>query len=311
MTRAHKLLRWIVPFVITGVAVTYLVSTIDFRGVLERMDARAAAVLIPALLVFGAVTLVLEALSLVRLIPPRNGIGLGFVTAARIKAASYPLALLHYALGTGGLAVLLSRRSGSGLADAAGIVMLIALFDMGVQLLLIVVGVALLGSDAMTVRAGLLFAAIAAILGGVAALRAPSSLGPLDRIRNLSIFTAARTTPVPQLLQLGALRLVFAICFISMARAALYAFDLPVPFGYLIFAIPLLVMVSLIPAVAGLGPGQVAFVEIFSRWGDAETLLACSLGLSAGLIVMRASLGLAFAREFTREAMASAREAEA
>jgi hypothetical protein len=310
VTRARKLLRWIVPFAITGTAVTYLVSTIDTRGVLERMDGRAAAVLIPALLVFGAVTLVLEALSLVRLIPPRNGIGIGFVRAARIKAASYPLALLHYALGTGGLAVLLSRRSGSGLADAAGIVMLIALFDMGMQLLLIVVGVSLLGSEAMTVRAGILFAVMAAILGGFAALRAPISLGPLERIRKLSIFTAARTTPAPLLLQLGALRLLFAVCFISMAKAALYAFDLPVPLGYLIVTLPLLVVVSLIPAVAGLGPGQVAFIEIFSRWGDDETLLACSLALSGGLIVMRGCLGLAFAREFTREAMQGAREVE-
>lgn len=311
MTRAPGRLKWIAPFLVTGAAVGYLFSTIDARGVLERMDARAAAVLIPALLVFGGVTLAIEALSLMRLVPPRNGIGLGFVTAARIKAASYPLALLHYAVGTGGLAVLLSRRSGGGLADAAGIVMLIALFDMGMQLLMVVFGVSLLGSDAMTVRAGILFAAMAAILGGVAALRAPFSLGPFDRVRNLSIFTAARITPAPLLLQLGALRLLFAICFISMAQAALYAFDLSVPIGYLVVAIPFLVVVSLIPAVAGLGPGQVAFVEIFSRWGDDETLLACSLALSAGLIVLRGFLGLAFAREFTREAMASAKEAEA
>ena len=310
MTNARKLVRWITPFVVTAAAVSYLFSTIDMGGVIEHLDLHAAAVLIPALLAFGAVSLVLEALSLTRLARPKHG-RLDFVTAARIKAASYPLALLHYALGTGGLSVLLSRRAGNGLADALGVVVLISLFDMGMQLLMVVTGVALLGSDLVAMRAGVVIATVTAFLGGFAVLRAPVSLGSFDRIRNLSLFTAARTTPVPLLLQLGVLRLLFALSFISLAQAALYAFDLPVPLGHLIVGIPLLVVVSLIPAVAGLGPGQIAFVEIFSRWGDDETLLACSLALSAGLIVLRASIGLAFAREFTREAMTEAREAEA
>jgi hypothetical protein len=63
----------------------------------------------------------------------------------------------------------------------------------------------------------------------------------------------------------------------------------------------------MIPSVAGLGTGQVAFVSIFGRYGDEETLLACSLAFSTGLIVMRAGMGLLFAREFTREAFATAR----
>jgi hypothetical protein len=67
----------------------------------------------------------------------------------------------------------------------------------------------------------------------------------------------------------------------------------------------------MIPSVAGLGTGQVAFVEVFGRYADPETLLACSLAFSTGLIVMRAAMGLLFAGEFTREAMIAARQAEA
>ena len=76
-------------------------------------------------------------------------------------------------------------------------------------------------------------------------------------------------------------------------------------------AVPILIVVAMIPSVAGLGTGQVAFVQVFGRYGDDETLLACSLAFSTGLIVMRAGMGLLFAGEFTREALRATREAEA
>ena len=67
---------------------------------------------------------------------------------------------------------------------------------------------------------------------------------------------------------------------------------------------------SLPIAVAGLGTGQVAFVYMFRHWGSPEILLASNLALTVGLILMRAGTGLIFAREFTREALAAAREAK-
>jgi len=48
-----------------------------------------------------------------------------------------------------------------------------------------------------------------------------------------------------------------------------------------------------------------------SSMGSPEVLLASNLALTAALILMRAGIGLIFAREFTREALAAAREAEA
>jgi hypothetical protein len=52
----------------------------------------------------------------------------------------------------------------------------------------------------------------------------------------------------------------------------------------------------------------VAFVYLFRHWAGPEQLLACSLTLSAGIIVLRAGIGLLFARELTREALVAARE---
>jgi hypothetical protein len=70
-------------------------------------------------------------------------------------------------------------------------------------------------------------------------------------------------------------------------------------------------VVSALPiAVAGLGTGQIAVVEAFGRFADRETLLVLSLILSAGLLSLRAAMGLLMAREFTREVLEESRAVE-
>ena len=61
-------------------------------------------------------------------------------------------------------------------------------------------------------------------------------------------------------------------------------------------------------AVAGLGTSQAAFVFLFRDYASQEALLAQSLVLSTGMLALRAGMGVAFAREFTREALRAARE---
>ena len=69
-------------------------------------------------------------------------------------------------------------------------------------------------------------------------------------------------------------------------------------------------LVAAIPiAVAGLGTSQAAFLYLFESYAPPETLLAMSLVLSAGMLTLRALMGVAFAREFTREALRETREA--
>ena len=174
---------------------------------------------------------------------------------------------------------------------------------------MLIVGLTALGSEATAVRGGVALVLISAIFVGFAVLRLPTSLGPLDSIRNLSIFAAARTTPASRLLGLGSLRVIFALVFVSLIGLCCAAFGLEVPVLFLLAGVPILIVVAMIPSVAGLGTGQVAFVEVFGRYGDDETLLACSLAFSTGLIVLRAAMGLVFAREFTREALVAVREA--
>lgn len=266
--------------------------------------------MIPALLAYGIIALAIEAECLYRLLPAVRHV-FGRATAARIKAASYPLSLVHYALGAGAVAILLGRRTGRGIADAAGVVGLITLFDLGIQLLLLIAGVTALGTTAPAVRGGIAALLIAGIIAGFAALRTDISLGPLDRIRNLDVFDAARNTPLFQLVILGAWRLFFALNFIGLIGVCCFGFGFEVPVSFLLAGVPLLIVAAMIPSVAGLGTGQIAFAAIFQSYGDQETLLACSLAFSTGIIIMRAGMGLLFAREFTREALVAARGAEA
>jgi uncharacterized membrane protein YbhN (UPF0104 family) len=263
------------------------------------------------MVVYGSFSLALEAISLVRMV------GLPLTdfsawTAAKIKAASYLAYTIHYSLGVGALSILLRRRVQLSLADSAGVVLLIAAFDLGMTILVASFGALLLGAETQAVRAGIIFGAAATMVGGFVVLRAPFSLGPLDRLREFTVFRATRETPVAKIAELFMLRLVFVLGFFAVAAVSLRIFGIDPPIPVLFVNVSIVALVSALPiAVAGLGTGQLAFVYVFRDYGDPETLLACSLALSAGLILLRAGMGLSFAREFAREAIRAAREEEA
>lgn len=306
----NKLVRWGVPAAVSIAAISYLVRIIDFSNVAAHLTSRAAAILVPALLVYGVWSLAIEAFTLRRILHTTRA-DFTLITAARVKAASYLLALVHYALGAATLTLLLRRRAGVGLAEAVGIVMLIMMFDLTMVLSMVAVGAALISSANVELQFGLVAAIIALIAGGLTLLRSPISLGPLDRLRDLELFQAARTIATRDLVELAFLRLVFVLSFELMGWAALYAFEFQVPFGALLVNFSAVALVSMLPAVGGLGPTQVAMVEFFHEYGTADRLLACSIALSSGMIVLRALIGIVFAGEFSREAYTATRDAGA
>lgn len=277
------------------------------RAVADALTPRVFSILLPALLAYGCATLVLESSSILGLLDRRPA-EFGAWTAARIKSASYLLATLNYALGGAALTLLLSRRAELGMGKAAGVVLLISFTDLAVVLTLGALG--LLGqSNDLALHGGLVVLAAVAGLSGFALIRYPGSLGRLERLRSLTVFDALRHASLKQLARLVMLRAIFSVCFIGVAASAFVAFEVNVDPGLLIGGVMALALIGAIPiAVSGLGPGQVAAVAIFSGTAPPEILLALSLVLSAGLIALRASMGLIFAREFTREALAGAVE---
>jgi uncharacterized membrane protein YbhN (UPF0104 family) len=257
---------------------------------------------------FLLITLLIESLSLVIVVSHSRPFS-SLLVAARIKSASYLLGILNFALGAGALTVLLRRRVPMSLADAAGAILVIGLFDFGSLIALVVVTLSLMGSAAAGVKAGVVIGAGTAIVAGFALLRAPVKMGAFDRIRELQIFHSARTLPIGLLGKLGLLRCAFVGSYMILAAATMWAFDVEVPWLTLIVNVSIMLLVAALPlAAAGLGTGQVVFVSLFEPWAPAETLLAASLLLSLSLISTRFLIGLAFAREFANEALAEVRD---
>ena len=307
MTRGGRLLRRALPFAVSAAILAVLLARVDARAVAGELHARAILVLALAILVYGAVSLGLEAVSLTRVTAAARA-RLALVTCARLKAASYPLSLLHYGLGAAAMTLLLHRRAGLGVSNAAGMVLLLSSLDLGVLLALGATGALLLGTEGPALRAGVVGGAVLAIAGGFALLRAPIPLGPFERLRGLAVFDALRRASTRLLVELACLRLLFVLAFVALGAVSLAAFDVQVPAGDLVVGVAVVALVAALPiALSGLGTGQAAFVLLFRPWADPERLLACSLALSAGLIAMRAALGLVFAREFTREAFDATR----
>ena len=307
MQKLKQILKWLLPIAVSGGLLAYMLSSIDMSGVQDQITGKVIWIFGSALLVYGAVSLWLEARSVVLLVRSTDH-SLTIWTAARIKSASYLLYILHYTLGAGALAVLLRRRANMTLSGAGGIVLLIVLFDMSVLVILSSVSAAFQSSDAAALRAGVITAAGFGIATGFAVLRTSRPLGPLERLRGLALFRAARTTELRVLAELAVLRLLFVMGFIGVGIAALEAFDVNVPLGMTVINITIVAIVATIPiAVAGIGTSQAAFLAVFDKWSDPGTLLACSLTFSAGLIGLRAAIGLVFSREFVKEAFQAAR----
>jgi uncharacterized membrane protein YbhN (UPF0104 family) len=303
-----RLLRALLPFAVSTALLAFLARQIDFSAALAAITGRSLLGLVPALLAYTLASLAIDAYSLVRVVPCAGG-RLGPATAARIKAASYSFGLLHYALGAAALVALLRRKGLLPTAEAAGVVMLISSIDLLVVLALTAFGSVLLASEALALRAGLVAVLLVAAPIGLVALRSERSLGPLDRLRSLRLMRSAREMPAARLLELLLARVAFVAVFVGLGGAALAAFGVRPPPGELLVGFAAIALVSTLPiAVAGLGTGQLAFVHVFRGSGDAETLLAASLALSAGIILLRVALGAGFAREFAREALADARE---
>ena len=306
MISKRNLLQRVLPAAVSAVTLGWVVTSFDMSALDDALSWRVLVLLVPGLLAYGAVTLVLESYSILRVTGRRPDFGAW--TAARVKCASYLLSIVNYFLGGAALTLLLRRRAGLGLGETASVVLLIFAVDIVVVLGLGTLAASMAGPEGPAVRAGFAAVAAAGFFAGLVLLRTPRSLGPLERLRSLAVFDALRNTSSRVLLELGALRLCFSLCFVGIGGVAFAAFGVPVTPDRLVLGMLTLAIVGALPiAVAGLGTGQVAAVYVFAGIATPETLIALSLVLSAGLIALRAAMGLLFAREFTREALAEAR----
>lgn len=302
----RTLVQRILPAVVSLGVLVFVFRDIDTSALFAALSWRVVAVLTPGFLLYAAVTLWIEAVGIERLLSDTEN-RLDRWTTARIKCASYLLGIVHYALGIGALTVLLQRRAAIPLGRAASVVLLISSVDILVVLGLAGLATLSMRADEATLQLGLFALAVAGFWGGLALLRTRADLGPLERVRALSLFVGLRTLPLARLAELFALRLAFSICFVAICGSGFLAFGVEAPVPTVIAGVLIVAVVAALPiAIAGLGTSQAAFLYLFSDYASRETLLAMSVTLSIGMIMLRGTMGLLLAREFTREALRDA-----
>lgn len=303
-----RVFRYVLPFAMSVAFFAYLFSQIDAAAVLGALTLDIILPFAFALVIFNLVTLAIEAQCLHRVVQSAGSI-LDRMTAARIKAACYLLAILNYVFGAAGLTILLRRRAGLSIADAGSRVFLVSLFDVGAVLAIAALSAAFVQVDTLGVRMGLVVGLFFLILSGFGFLRIPTPIAFLERIRLLEIFVGPRTAPFSLLLELAALRFLFVGCYVLLAFALFAAFGIDVDPVSLGLKVSIMLVVSALPiAAGGLGTGQLVFVELFRGIAPEAELLAASLLFSIGLILSRGALGALFSLEFTKEAFQVARE---
>ena len=115
--------------------------------------------------------------------------------------------------------------------------------------------------------------------------------------------------PLARLLKLFGLRMLFVGCFAALCSITFPLFGVRAPIPDIVVGTLVVGFVAGLPiAVAGLGTTQAAFLFLFRNYASQEALLAQSLVLSTGMVILRALMGIVFAREFTREALRARRE---
>lgn len=309
--RFERIARNTLPFVVSAALLVWIFDRIDLRLALGHLTADRVLRFVPAITLFTVVTIAIDAQCLHRLVGgrPEDAAPLPRRIAARIRIACYPIGVLNHLLGAGGLALLVRRRTGSSLAIATGFVLLMALLDAGSVLAAIAFAGSLLQIESVGLQIGIVAALVTALVAGFLFLRTPLDLGPLEAVRALPLFNAARLVPLPLLTELAFLRLGMVACFASLVAGLFLAFDVPLSAVRLVFGVGVMLAVAALPlAVAGIGTGQVVFVTVFSGLAQDAELLAMSIVLTASIILTRSVLGLAFAAEFSREAPASTSE---
>ena len=297
--------RRALPVLVSAGLLAYLAATIDLRAVIGHLAPDTALRFALPLALWNAATLAIEAHCLHR-VTAACGRPIARATAARIKSACYLLSLFHYAAGATALSFLLRRRMGTSLSEAASAVFVIALLDGGSVVGMAVLAGACLPTVGTPLRSGLLLGLLAALVAGFLFLRTRRSLGPLERLRELELLRAIRTIPSQTLAELVLLRILFVACYVGLVGGLFWAFGVEVSPVSLALKVAVLLLISALPiAVAGLGTAQVAFVSLFSGSASPAELLSMSILMSVALTLARALLGLAFARELTREARES------
>ena len=302
-----------IPWVGSGVLVTYMIRTTDLGGVADALG----TVNLPLLAVLTVVA------TLVCFFTDTAGITAAFravvcpVTFREtlpIKATSYFLNILNYNAALAGMALYLDRSRGVGFWRALGALMFVNVVDLlGVLVTLSLGMVLVMGQGAFSpgleiILRGIAWGGLAGFIGGTLWFRSDLPLPILGRLRNKALFAPLREASLGTWIRLLALRLALQGQYLAVQYVLLLMFDIPVPFIHLVAYLPVLTFIQIVPiSISGLGTTQLAARRFYAPYVVAATRspravvdAATTTGI-VGFLLVRVVIAYFFLGELSRD----------
>ena len=289
--------RWqrILPWLITVSALIYVFGyATDWERLLEATSQANLPlfVLVTSLdkLVFFLVWAVLQSEALRRLVMevPRREVLAIRAGSELFRAISNPLADAAFFLGV--------ARLTSGRLDA---VVTVALVPFVTHLLVLLIQLAVVLPFLPGGVGGNQIVATAALIGwgivGVIALGL--RFGPVERIPGVSRALAwLERVPVRVLMPFIGWFLVLAAFDVLIQGVATRAFGVPIPWAVLAGRIPLLYIALAVPSVGNFGVREFTWAELYSEFGDRDSLIAYAFATNAIFLFWNVIIGMFFFR---------------
>lgn len=301
-------LKGFLPWTVATGILTFIFWQFGWRKILAAAEEADFSYLIIATVLCTLPMYVLDVLSLSRVIGWFNR-ATPFRDLARVKAAAYLITMIHYNIGTSGIAFWLKRRMGIPFLEGLSSILFINLVDAAVLVAFMACALPLL-EPAMRGAAGIIIGLAAILLAGhFLYWRGGVNFFVMKVFRGWPIFKSFREAGAGRYLALSAIRVPFDLLIILNFWLALRAFGIDVPFLLVLAYVPVLLFIGILPiTVAGLGTVQVATLLLFQDFAPEPTLVAFSLLLTAAMTAVRVVLGAPFFRNVLDEVMKGRKE---
>jgi hypothetical protein len=290
-TALSRMLRRIVPFLVSAGLLAWLFSRVSLRQVAQAAGHLNWPIMsiMTALMVLGLYFWDAWCLRTVYALESKEP-PLSYRRLLRVRGISYLAGAFNYELGQGFIALNMARLQSTTILHSLSRGVLLAYHDL---LVLLSLGLAasLLSSDPRTApiakvcSIGLVLLLSAALTIILLPFRLRQRLKALRWTNWLQSWNLART---PRLLLL---RLIYFGILIVYGMIALQVCGIQVPVLLALGALPLVLVADGLPSLAGLGTRETALLLLLPD-AQPETLLAMSLFWSSGMIVGRLSIGL-------------------
>jgi hypothetical protein len=301
MKRARIRLGTALGWATAALLVGYVAFTADVQGFFDSVSSASLGLFLLGALIAGPLAFALDTAGIWKLLRAA-GVPLAAGEAARLRGASYLLNVVNYELALAAIAGLLARRTGRGLAEAAGCSLALAVFDLSGVALAALIGLLFGAPPLPEGLAGWATAAAAlGVAGGPALILVARRLRP--RLRSggalAGLLAALALLSRRDALLTWALRVALVLLYVLGDWIFLTSFGFDVPADVALSYLPALYFVIILPvSVGGLGGGQLATRWLFGPWappGVTPTAAADAFSTCSFLAVLafRVVVGLA------------------